>query len=221
MILVIDNKKQNASTFSEIFHFMGILSRAVTPSSALSEICPAYRALVICRPEAISDVRDFVKRLRSYSVTVPIFALTDSDKFPAEIFDGVYPMGINSSTLVRKIIDFCNDSSLPVVGSYRLAGIEASVDMTTVLYKNEEIPLTRTEKMILRYLIRSYPCQSSTLMILKHAFRESRSPLPSSIRTHVHQINKKLSVLLGAPKIEATDGGYVISTPALAELLTV
>lgn len=221
MILVIDKNKQSARTSAEMFHFMGILARGTTPSEALSKIGIEYRAVIITFPETIADLKDFVRRLRRYSSSVPIFALTKSYVDNDEVFDAVYDFDILSSTLIKHITKYCSDNSLPYVGSYKLAGIEASADIGCVIYKNQEISLTKTEKMILRYLIRTYPVAKSPAEILKHAFRESRAPLAASVRTHVHQINKKLSQVPGAPIIESRGGeGYVIKTPVLEELVS-
>ena len=218
MILVIDTDKQNAVTCAEIFNYMGILSYGVTPTEALAEIGLEYRAVLVSFPDRIADRDDFVKRLRSYCADIPIFALSDVPVKRADIFDATFGFDTLSSTLIKEMTEYCRLNKLPFAGSYRLAGFEASADGAEVLFKNERIPLTKTEKMILRYLIRTSPAPKCPADIIKHAFKQTRPPLESSIRTHVYQINKKLALVSGAPEIQSRKEGYVIATPLFFEL---
>ena len=215
MILVIDKDKSGAETCAEIFNFMGILAYGASPSEAMSEMGIDYRAVLVSFPERIADCEDFVYRLRKYAKSVPIFALAAKGTASDEFFDAVFNFNTLSSTLIRDITEYCRLHELAPVGCYRMAGIEASADSGEVFFKDKIIPLTKTEKMILRYLIRTSPSPKSPKEILKHAFKPSRAPLVSSVRTHVHQINRKLSCVPGAPKIVARYDGYVIATPIL------
>ncbi|MBO5906775.1 MAG: winged helix-turn-helix domain-containing protein [Clostridia bacterium] len=216
MVLIVNRRKKDASYVSEIFHYMGILSHGATPSEALSEISLLYRAVIIMEPDTLPDACDFVSKLRSYASEVPIFALADGiDTFShKEIFDGVYKFSTYSSILAYNIAQYSKKNSLSCVGDYRLAGINAMCDAESVTYFGEQIPLTKTETMILRFLIRAYPLPMDSESILRYAFRPSRSPEPASIRTHICSINKKFrlktsrNVIALAPK-----KGYVVITP--------
>ena len=68
--------------------------------------------------------------------------------------------------------------------------------------------------MILRYLIRKYPLPSSSDEIIKYAFRSTRAPEASSVKTHISLMNKKLESQIGKRMIEfVPKKGYIIITP--------
>lgn len=215
MILVINKNRKEAQTCADIFYYMGILAYGASPDEAYSEIGLEYRAAIVMFPELMIDSHDYMKRLRKYSGKIPIFALTrDEQAVNADYFDGVFDFNILSSTLLKRITEFCRRGSLPYVGSYRAGGIDASADSESVYFGNQEIILTKTEKMILRYLIRSYPTPSLPTDILEHAFRKNRAPLATSVRTHISQINKKFRDGCGSSPIQSIENrGYILATP--------
>jgi DNA-binding response OmpR family regulator len=70
--------------------------------------------------------------------------------------------------------------------------------------------------MIIRYLIRTYPNPTSAQKILKHAYKASKQPDVSNIRTHISVINKKFRTVAGRSLIEMHENlGYRILTPEL------
>ena len=74
--------------------------------------------------------------------------------------------------------------------------------------------------MIVKYLIRTYPRPTSAEEILRYAYRESRTPEISNIRTHISIINKKFRKLTERNLIEMSFGkGYRVLTPEVAEAL--
>ena len=88
-----------------------------------------------------------------------------------------------------------------------------------VNYFDTRINFTKTEAMILRYLIRSYPLPKNAESILKYSFRPSRTPEPASIRTHISIMNKKLEAATGRRMIILEPGrGYLITTPEYAKI---
>ncbi len=218
MVLIINRRKKDANYVSEIFHYMGILSHGATPAEALSEISLLYRAVIVMEPDTLPDPCDFVSRLRSYAKEVPIFALSDRiNDFPhKEIFDGIYKFSMYSSILAYKIAEYSKQNELPYIGDYRLAGINAMCDVEAVTYFDRHIPLTKTETMILRFLIRSYPLPMNSLSILKYSFRPSRSPECASVRTHICSINKKFRSITSRNIVTLVpDKGYIIITPEI------
>lgn len=216
MILVISKNLKTARAVSDMIYHMGILSHEELPESAAAEIDMRYRAVLLVFPEEIHEVGDFVKRLRGYTAS-PIFALTRELR-GAPFFDGTYDFGISSSQLIRAITEWERNAEAPLIAAYRLAGIDASADLKSVRYFNTDIPFTKTEKMILRYLIRSYPEAASAQSILKYAYRPGRAPLSTSVRTHISKINAKFREAAGASPIENPElSGYVIKTPVLAK----
>lgn len=219
MILIIDKNKKAAEMCVEMFHHMGILSYGVSPEAAFSELDLKYRAVIAVSPEGIPDLKNYMKRLRTYTVNIPIFALCRENPYGIEqLFDDVYEFDILSSKLVSSAAEYCRTHRLQFAGGYKLAGIDASSDTELVSYYGDEILLTRTEKMILRYLIRAYPTPASATDILKYAYRPGRRPMTSSVRTHISVINRKFREVTGKAPIASFDaGGYVIMTPVLKE----
>lgn len=216
MLLVISKTKKTACDIAETFHYMSILAYAATPSEALSEVSELYRAALIISPELLPDSKDFVKRLRSYKSDLPVFAVTDEevDSGLLSTFDAVFRKPTFSPALAEKIITFANEHKRARIGDYRLAGLDASSSRLGVTYFDRKVRLTKTEAMILRYLIRSYPLPKSASDILKYAFKSSRAPEVTSIRTHISLMNKKLEAVMEKRAIVSiAHEGYLISTP--------
>lgn len=219
MLLIISKTKKTACDVAETFHYMSILAYGATPSEALSEVSELYRAALVISPELLADAKDFVKRLKGYKRDLPVFAVTDEEVDPelTETFDAVFRKPTFSPALAEKIITFANEHSRARIGDYRLAGINASSDRVGVTYFDKKVKLTKTEAMILRYLIRSYPLPTDAKDILKYAFKSSRAPESASIRTHISLMNKKLEVVMQKRAIVlVAHEGYLIATPEYA-----
>ena len=216
MLLIVSKQKRIASYIAETFRYMSILAYGATPSEALSEVSELYRAALIISPESLPDSADFVKRLRSYKSNLPIFAVTDEEVDDAmiSVFDAVFKKPTFSPALAAKIIDYANEHQCAKIGDYRLGGIDASSDQVGVAYFDISISLTKTEAMILRYLIRSYPVPQSSHDIIKYVFKSSRAPEAASIRTHLSIINKKFEAVMQRRAVALiAHKGYIISTP--------
>ena len=221
MVLVISSSRKTAEVISDMFYYMGVISYAATPTEALSEFSGLYRAALIMNPEILPDQADFVAKLRSYAKAVPIFAISDSDGFSRIIYDGVFESSVYSSILLEEIVRYQNGCSLPLSAHYRLAGIEASCTTERVTHFDKPIAFTKTETMILRYLIATYPMPQSTKRIVKYAYKPTKKPEVSSIRTHVSVMNKKFREITGKNLCLSVDKeGYVIATPKMMKELT-
>ena len=217
MILVIDKTKKNAVSVANMFFYMGVLTKAATLSEAFSEISNAYRAAVLLSPESYPDAEDFVRRLRSYNSTVPIFVIGEMNEAYAHSIACALPRSTYASEILSKILEYTAENNLPQPGDYKLAGVDLSCDMQTPSYFWTPFPLTKTEAMIVKYLIRTYPRPISSEEVLKYAYRESRTPESSNVRTHVSIINKKFRALTGRNLVEMSFGiGYRIMTPEVA-----
>ena len=223
MILIIDFNKRTAESISDIFYYMGIISKATMPNEALTEISSAYKAVLISNPDSFPDIIDFVSKLTSYSASIPIYSISDNPNLTSykEIFRKSYHSSSYSSAVVLDIAEDMKKLGLTPIGTYRLAGIDASCDMQSITSFDQNIPFTKTEAMILRYLITAYPIPQSPKRILKYAFKPTRKPDITSIRTHVSVMNKKFrevrnrNVILSIP-----EQGYVISTPEILRSLS-
>ena len=107
---------------------------------------------------------------------------------------------------------------LPLSAHYRLAGIDASCSNERVDVFDKAIAFTKTETMILRYLIAYYPTPQSAKRIVKYAYKPTKKPEISSIRTHISVMNKKFREKFGHSLISASEGGgYTVLTPEYIE----
>lgn len=216
MLLVISQTKKDAVSIADTFHFMSILAYGTTQHEALSEVSDMYRAALILNPEKFPDIMDYVRRIRSYRSDIPIFALTSSNPPPfyPEIFDGCFTLPTFTPALAKQIIEYANENNRAKIGDYYLAGFNASSHNLGVSYFYDKLSLTKTETMILRYLIRKYPLTASSDEITKYAFRSTRAPEASSVKTHISLMNKKLESQIGKRMIEfVPKKGYIIITP--------
>ena len=219
MILVIDKHKRAAANLSDALSYMGFVSVGLTPNEALSEISTLYRAVIITSVEALPDAEDYVRRLRSYTKSIPIFAIFDlPDNKYSHLFSACFKRGTYASRLAENIISYCDSADLPLPGHYALAGIDISVDLRTPTYFFTPLPFTKTELMILRYLFRIYPATAKSEQILKYAYRPTKRPAPSNIRTHISIINKKFKAIAERNLVYQVFGkGYSILTPEILE----
>ena len=221
MILIINKSKKDARGLSDMFYFMGVLTTAVTPHEALSEISTNFRAAVVMNPDALADKEDFVRRIRSYA-DIPLFAITKyPDAADKILFDSIIKSGSFASKIYRSIVDYTEEHGLRKPGSYKLAGIDASIQLYAPMYFNRGLPFTKTETMILRALIKNYPTPTPSKDILNYAFRQTRVPDISNVRTHISVMNKKYREITGRNLIfSSASKGYVILTPELSEQLS-
>lgn len=221
MVLIISTSKRKAQIINEIFYYMGVLSYAATPTEALSEISGVYRAALVLDPQDLPDTVSFISKLKSYASLIPIFAISDSNDYQKDVFDGNFKNSIYSSTLIEKIVEYQYNHKLPLSAHYRVAGIDASCDSERVTFFDKTIPFTKTEVMILRYLIASYSTPQDARSILKYAYKHSKKPESASIRTHISVMNRKFRDSTGKHLFFSIEKeGYVISTPETAKILT-
>ena len=213
MILVVSKSKRSSERLSEMFNIAGYLSYGLTPSQAINEISPRYRAVILiadghASPTSLASV---ISACSAHALKIPVFSIGEcTELMVAEKF----PEGMSVSSILKRIIRYLVINNKPIIGKYKCAGFDVSSDSARVMYFDKEIRLTKTEKMILRFLTRSYPLPVSADKIIKYAIRPSRSPEPSSIRTHISVMNKKFKATIGRQMIEFCDKeGYILITP--------
>lgn len=220
MILVIDKSQKDASVASEILYNMGLLSQAITPQRAASEVSNRYRAILITSPEALGSLEEYVTMLRKFSLGAPIFALYgekrafDLAKASTHPFDKIFYGTEISYDLIINIIRYQKSRGMRIIGNYKILGLDVSV--FTDKYSFFDIPMsfTKTETMIIRFLTVTYPTPAKAAEILKFAFKNTKCPEVSNIRTHISAINKKFSEYLNRPFISSENKvGYTVSTP--------
>ncbi|MBQ4071305.1 MAG: winged helix-turn-helix domain-containing protein [Clostridia bacterium] len=218
MILVIDKSRDAAQNLSDMLHYLGILSLGTTPKEALGEIRHTYRAIILSSPSTLPDGRDYLTRLRRYATGIPVFAVGECEDALSPLVDLYCPLGCGATGIVNKIQAYCEERALPVPGRYTLAGIDVSRERRAPEYLGTPLPFTKTECMILRALISSYPVPISSERILELSYRQHRRPEVSNVRTHISVMNKKFATIFGRSLIRPTFGeGYSILTPEVME----
>lgn len=217
MILIIDKNRKRGLTIAEIFHYMGILSLYTSPKDATARISSEYRAILVSSPEELPDALDYVNTLRKYSGKMPIFSVS-AEGYSSPIFDKCFPDDISSSVLVSEIITLQEEMGLPSLGKYLLSGLDAGCDIGEVRYFSEKLNFTKTETMIIRYLIVMHPTLVKAEDIMKHSHNPLKTALPEGIRTHISKINSKFKKAKGRNLITSIPSeGYAILTPLLKE----
>lgn len=214
MILVIDKSKINAINLSNIFYYLGILSEGCTPSEALSEISPLYRAIIFNSPSAHADLYNYILQLRKYAPGIPIFAICENGEKYEEYFQKIYSERTLGTSLAFEIINYCEEHGIPSPAHYTISGFDASFGLSASRYYDDILPFTKTENMILRALIRAYPTPLTPNEILSYSYRNTKKPEPSNIRTHLSIMNKKFHSMTGRNLVTASFGkGYTLLTP--------
>ena len=219
MLLVIHNNPAHANTISDIFNFMGILSYGTTPERAVQHLSNRHRAVIFVHPEQMISLKELVTLIKSFSLDTSVFAISDNEFCDSanspeiySLFDRVFADGAPSSSLIYSIIDYQSCLKRETIGSYRLAGIDASINNALPTYFDRPINLTKSESMILRFLIASYPIKKSAKEIMKYAFRIGKAPEPSSLRSHISHINAKFNDIFGKNVISCEAGaGYSVT----------
>lgn len=215
MLLIADSKTKRGRDLADMMRWMGIVAISKKPMDAMAELCHSVSALLVVNPSEIPDIADYVRRVRSYSRTVPIFALSDTSvNFEGEsLFLRVFTSDIMSSTLIESIRAQQARVALRPLGDYIFAGVDASCTHEEVLCRGKGVYMTVRQKMILRYLFCTYPNRVSPREIAKHIYRPGTEPEDSCIRAHICAINKKVCEVLGRPVIDSLRGcGYRIVT---------
>ncbi len=221
MLLIVDNEPRMGESLAAAFSYMGIIAYSARPRDTFSELCQPYRAVLIKSPEHLPDTEDFLKRIRKYNSDIPVFAFSDNAELCNRYsFKGVFPL----STTVCRIADGINSACKSeaggknILGDYSLAGISSSKSNSKIDYFYRQLTLTAKERMILNFLILSYPVPKSSSEILKYAFTPSRRPELSAVRTHISSINKVFASADERKLIcHIRDSGYIILTPQIAE----
>lgn len=227
--LFIDKSKKNSRAHAAAMRDMGMLAYGCSIREAFSEIGAKYRAIVLTSPLAISDPCDYADRLRALS-GIPVFAMySDKDNVPLsgeteyiykKAFDKVLNYSSPDANFVYEMALYCKSIGKQIPGDYRLAGICAVADMPSVRYFNDEVRLSKTEKLVLRYFIRTYPTISSSIDVSKYVFDFKDDGFSSRVRTHISSINRRVKSACGRKCIENVRGrGYAIITPILKEYL--
>ncbi len=216
MLLIIDKNKRNRESVAEMFYYMGFLAYPVSPDDAPSELSGLYRAVLFNSCEGIADLDDYIASLRAIT-DIPFFAMGETE---CRHFAATFPETAYSSSVALGIAKELVSLGREGIGIYTVSGFDASADIGEAMYLGEVIPLTKTERMILRLLIRAYPAYISVGDVLKYAYRQAKRPEAASVRTHISVMNKKFSKIFGrALAVSEVGRGYGLSADELERIL--
>lgn len=227
MILFVYRSKVLGNNIADNFNRMGVPSLVCSPEKVINNVSNKYKAIVVSIPSddyAVYDA-EFVYSLKIYSLGAPVFAICnteDLDKVEAlYAYDKVFTTAMTPNDVLKYIQLHQYDNDLPRTGVYRLAGLDASLNLDFPQYYYNELFLTHNEKMVLRTLIMLYPSPVNASELLKHAMKKNNSPDSASIRTVICGINKKFKENFNRKLIEISEdkSGYIIITPSKARQL--
>lgn len=216
MILVISSSSSLGAVYTNALRFFGLIAYQEVPTRALSEISPATSAVLIISPHLLADEADFVKRIKSYNKSVPVFAIRDAEHSAYEL---CIPSAASGSEAYLAMQDYMKSVGLKPLGLYKLAGLDVSIGQRVQSYSFLDIKFTETELFILRYLIKTFPIRQGARDIIKYAYPKSALSSDAVIRTHISKINRKFEALTGRYLINSVSGeGYIIDTPIKPEI---
>ena len=222
MILIVHSDKRKSRAFSDILYHMGVISHAISYDEVKDELSDVYRAVVVLDPQILTSLTELEDAVAACKEYIPTFAVSErliSDEVRS-IFDAVICHDISACSVLEHIVELQCEKDLRTSTQYRAAGIDASCDADGVSVFDRSMPLTKTETMILRYLIGTYPHPKDADSIIRYAFKQLRAPEPASIRTHVSVINKKCREICARNLFLTIPGkGYVLATPEIAQLM--
>lgn len=216
MIIIVNTNNARAQSLAEILRYMGIISLGVTLGGFYREFSHNYKAILLMSElTSLPDAIDTVKEMRVYSGDTPIYALCEGGK-PDIGADAYIDVSRGYSHLTEDIRRISEELDITPPGRYVLAGVDADTSSPCVKYFDTRIPFTRTETLIVRYMIATYPTAQRAEDILRYAFKPTRTPERSSIRTHISSINRKFRAITGRSMIQIPgDDGYMLMTPEI------
>ncbi len=209
MLLIADRNLSNAETLANIFYYMGILAYPVCYENIQREMSQKYHTYLLLDAEPSWGMRELIGNIRDASPRSSVFGACFCSKEPERandppaIFDALFRVRPLAAPLLADMTEYQRLHGKPVIGNYGIDGLNAEHFQSFIRIDGDEIALTKTELMIIRYLCCTYPESADARDILKYAFRQTSIPELANIRTHISIINRKLSSYRNAPLIRS------------------
>ncbi len=217
MILITDKENSYGKVISEMLYYMGILSE-YEPSykqSIFSE--EKYSAVLIIDSDTLSEsevmaTKEKFRDAGIFLITNEIHSRKDMYSYSAAHlpFDGIIPASASPLEIVNSLKN-------PNIGSYIIGELDASVSRGGIYLGKKKISFTKTETMIARSIMFAHPGGLYARSILALAFRQSKTPDISNIRTHISVMNKKFRFLTGINLICTTENGQYVITKEISD----
>ena len=213
MILVVDKSRKSANYITELMFYMGFIAHAITPGELANEFTPKYHAIIISDPLAYGDYASYVRSIKKYVGSTPIFAISNTPLEDPDIFAEVFRNNVYSTTVVNGIINYAREHSLPLIGEYEVGFINAKAGLDCAYYYSEKVPLTKSEIKVVRFFLASYPSVMSARAIIKYIFPKLVFPDSTALRNHISSVNKKFREFIDRNLIINIPGeGYILNT---------
>ena len=209
MILVINDNLGLCESITEMFRIYGMPCYGTTIADAMKEPANLYSHLLIPEPYTSTDIEETVKNLRSKFPDSPIFKVGIPQADESNIFDAIIFPKKGKCGIVLGIVNLVLD----YLGSkkYSIGNLKVSAEQTCIFYKEKTVNITKTESLILRCLILTFPSGCQKEDILKYCFRRGSYTEVSAIRTHICSINKKFQAAIGEKLILSENKKYSIN----------
>lgn len=209
MILTINDFEKCGYGISDMLYHMGVVSISASPGRAYPDISESIKCVILLSPEDIRERREYAEALRAYT-EAPIFAIYDRcEPEDRVIFDKVFTSYPSAPEFLEEIIRYTRERGLVPPAAYKTERIDASVKLLLPRFDGCDLPLTKSETMILRAVITHHPAPIRAERILRSAFRNTRMPELSCVRTHISLLNKKFRKAYGENLITQINGkGY-------------
>lgn len=163
------------------------------------------------------DGYELLRSLREYNNTIKVIIVSAN----REIEDRIKGLDLGANDYLVKPFDFSElkarirallrreFSSKPML--IKEGNLEVDLKANKITYNEKEIPLTRKEYAIFKYLIENKGRVISSEELLEHVWDDSADPFSSSVRVHIYSLRKKINNLGDNKlKIETVKGvGYI------------
>ena len=220
MILVVDKSRKGANYITELMFYMGFIAHAVTPGEVANEFTPKYHAIIFSDPIGYGDYVSYVKGIKKYVGSTPIFAISDTPLEDPEVFAEVFRNNVYSTTVVNGIISYSKAHGLQPIGEYEVGFINARAGLECAYYYSTKVLLTKSELKVVRFFLATYPAVMNARAIIRYIFPKLVFPDSTALRNHISSVNKKFRDIIGRNLIVNIPGeGYILNTNSVMKEL--
>ena len=199
MILLLDKTKSRADTLCEMLYFIGIVSLTARELSDAPFPLEYFSAVILADYRSSEELSEISEVLGKKRIFLLGHAQTSREDGFTALSDAVF-----ASDIVSKIRAIQIKEGLIPTGEYILGELDASISRGGVYFRGKKISFTKTEIMILRTLIALHPRPLTQGELLFSAFRRTKTPEISNIRTHICVMNKKFQFHTAKKLISST-----------------
>ena len=211
MILLIDCDGTTARAIAGFFRYYGIPTERLGAKEACEFSKGSYTCAILCGADH-SDRDGFIAKVHTALGECPTFII--ADRFSsAELSDGTYGRFVLADgSLPFRINDSLQKSGRRSLFYYEREGVCLDCGGTLSVKGKASIRLTKTEAMLMRLLIDTYPTPICAERAVGCVYPDEKRPEPSVIRTHVCAVNKRVEGLVGLPLIRSVPHeGYILA----------